>query len=217
MTDNTPSPDPVSPSERLTRALRGLDDADLQLEAPPGSVWEAIATEVGTTGRPDEQPVEAVTAPPTRRVPGAAKILGIAAAVALLAVAALSLPILEQRAPSAPLVVAVPEPKPDVAVAVADLEALEPGVQGTTARLLDDATMVVRPDLAAQQSGYYEVWLLDASAAQLISLGPLREDGRYAIPQGVSIEDFPVVDISVEATDGNPAHSGRSVLRGTLA
>ena len=88
---------------------------------------------------------------------------------------------------------------------------------GTTARLLDDATVVVRPDLAVQQSGYYEVWLLDASAEQLISLGPLREDGRYAIPQGVSIEDFPVVDISVEATDGNPAHSGRSVLRGTLA
>ena len=137
MTDHTSSPDPVSPSQRLTRALRGLNDADARLEAPPASVWGAIATEVGTTGQPDEQPVRSVTALPTRRVPGVAKILGIAAAVALLAVAALSLPILEQRAPSAPLVVGDPEPKPAEAVAVADLEALEPGVRGnhrTTAR-----------------------------------------------------------------------------------
>lgn len=38
-----------------------------------------------------------------------------------------------------------------------------------------------------------------------------------AIPPGMSTRRFPVVDISEEVDDGNPGHSGKSILRGTLA
>lgn len=51
----------------------------------------------------------------------------------------------------------------------------------------------------------------------MVSLGPSRPDGRYAVPSGVDAGRFPVVDVSLEPPDGDPTHSGTSVLRGTLA
>jgi hypothetical protein len=51
----------------------------------------------------------------------------------------------------------------------------------------------------------------------MVSLGPLRADGRYAIPDGVDVRAFPVVDVSIEPLDGEPTHSGRSVMRGVLS
>ena len=64
--------------------------------------------------------------------------------------------------------------------------------------------------------GYLELWLLDSSATRLVSLGPLRDDGLYDVPTGVDPGEFPVVDVSVEPVDGDPTHSGQSVLRGQL-
>jgi hypothetical protein len=67
-------------------------------------------------------------------------------------------------------------------------------------------------------NGYHEVWLLDADANKLVSLALLRgTHGRFALPPGVNIATYPVVDVSIEPADGNPAHSGNSVVRGRLA
>jgi hypothetical protein len=33
----------------------------------------------------------------------------------------------------------------------------------------------------------------------------------------VDVGEYPVVDVSIEPTDGDPAHSGNSVVRGTLS
>jgi hypothetical protein len=65
--------------------------------------------------------------------------------------------------------------------------------------------------------GYYEVWLTDEDIEDMVSLGPLRGDGIYRIPEGVDFHEFPVVDVSIEPDDGDATHSGSSVLRGTLA
>jgi hypothetical protein len=64
--------------------------------------------------------------------------------------------------------------------------------------------------------GFLEVWVIDAEVTKLVSLGPSRPDGTYDLPPGLDPEDFPVVDVSVEPLDGDPAHSGDSVLRGEL-
>jgi hypothetical protein len=40
--------------------------------------------------------------------------------------------------------------------------------------------------------------------------------GTFTVPPGVSIEEYPVVDISLEPYDGDPGHSHESLLRGTL-
>ena len=65
--------------------------------------------------------------------------------------------------------------------------------------------------------GFYEVWLIDSNVEGMVSLGPARADGRYAVPADVDVAAFPIVDVSVEPPDGLPTHSGVSVLRGTLA
>ena len=64
--------------------------------------------------------------------------------------------------------------------------------------------------------GFAEVWLIDTEVEQLVSLGPLRSDGRYDLPSGLEPEAFPIVDVSREPLDGDPTHSGDSVLRGQL-
>jgi hypothetical protein len=51
----------------------------------------------------------------------------------------------------------------------------------------------------------------------LIPLGVVRAGTEeFELPPGVDIGEYPVVDVSVEPLDGDPAHSGRSVLRGTI-
>jgi hypothetical protein len=60
------------------------------------------------------------------------------------------------------------------------------------------------------------VWLINPSVTELVSLGPLRADGDYDVPPGVDAAEFPIVDISDEPVDGDPSHSGDSVLRGQL-
>jgi hypothetical protein len=65
--------------------------------------------------------------------------------------------------------------------------------------------------------GFYEVWLIDKDVKRMVPVGILRGDnGEYELPDGVDLATYPIVDISVEPLDGNPAHSGESVLRGTV-
>jgi hypothetical protein len=41
-------------------------------------------------------------------------------------------------------------------------------------------------------------------------------EGRFDLPDGLDLTQFPVVDVSEEHFDGDPAHSGDSVVRGPL-
>jgi anti-sigma-K factor RskA len=63
---------------------------------------------------------------------------------------------------------------------------------------------------------YLELWLL-REGEDMVSLGTFRPraDGRVrvALPVGVDPAAARFVDVSVERDDGDPTHSGRSVLR----
>ncbi|HYN57483.1 MAG TPA: anti-sigma factor [Motilibacterales bacterium] len=79
---------------------------------------------------------------------------------------------------------------------------------------------VVRVDARAlpASEGFYEVWLLDAGLTKLVALGalPAGSVGTFTVPPGMSIADYPVVDISLESYDGDPSHSKNSLMRGEL-
>lgn len=66
---------------------------------------------------------------------------------------------------------------------------------------------------------FYEAWMMDPKKG-LISIGTFRVGadgkGEFDLPAPVAGEEFPVIDISIEPLDGKPAHSQKSVLRGTL-
>jgi hypothetical protein len=70
--------------------------------------------------------------------------------------------------------------------------------------------------------GYHGVWLIDPDTGQMISLGTLPGDsgdvsGTFPVPPGLDLSAYRLVDVSDEPLDGDPAHSGVSLLRGTLA
>ncbi|NES28631.1 anti-sigma factor [Micromonospora terminaliae] len=67
--------------------------------------------------------------------------------------------------------------------------------------------------------GYYEVWLIDPETMKMFSLGTLSKasgDELLPMPPNVDLRTYSVVDVSAEQFDNKPAHSGDSLLRGTL-
>jgi hypothetical protein len=79
---------------------------------------------------------------------------------------------------------------------------------------------VVRVDARSlpASDGFYEVWLLDEGLTKLVALGALPSGsvGTFTIPPGLSVVEYPVVDISLESNDGDPSHSKNSLMRGEL-
>ncbi|MCP2032481.1 hypothetical protein L1277_002584 [Okibacterium sp. HSC-33S16] len=72
-------------------------------------------------------------------------------------------------------------------------------------------------DVAAPGDGLTEVWLIDPETSGLISLGLLSGDsGSFDLPNDVDLSQYSIVDVSREPADGDPAHSGDSIVRGQL-
>ncbi|POH69815.1 anti-sigma factor [Cryobacterium zongtaii] len=113
------------------------------------------------------------------------------------------------------------EPAAETVLAQAQLDAL-PGWTASGSAAVEesaDGRREVVVDLAddAGNEGLREVWLLTADATGLVSVGLLDgATGRFSIPADLDLAEFPVVDVSAEPADGNPAHSGDSIVRGTL-
>ncbi|KRE81323.1 anti-sigma factor [Arthrobacter sp. Soil764] len=68
-----------------------------------------------------------------------------------------------------------------------------------------------------EAKGYQEVWLIAPDLSRLVSLGVMNStSGTFQVPAGLDLSQYPVVDVSDEPMDGNPAHSSVSIARGTL-
>jgi Anti-sigma-K factor rskA len=73
-------------------------------------------------------------------------------------------------------------------------------------------------ELSAPTGGLREVWLIDPDTSGLISLGLLTgTSGTFSIPADLDLDRFSVIDVSDEPEDGDPAHSGNSIVRGPLS
>ncbi|OYX50009.1 MAG: hypothetical protein B7Y93_09545 [Micrococcales bacterium 32-70-13] len=107
-------------------------------------------------------------------------------------------------------------------VAAAQLDALPawPAATGqaTIAERADGERVVtVSLDAAVGEGLVREVWLLTEDVEGLISLGLLTgSSGQFIVPASVDLAEFSVVDISAEPLDGDPTHSGDSIVRGAL-
>jgi anti-sigma-K factor RskA len=106
----------------------------------------------------------------------------------------------------------------DLPMAQAQLEALADVAPAQVRLLRSDEGIVLELDMALPPTdGYYELWLIDDAVAGMVSLGPVPADGsRLRLPDGLDVGGFPIIDVSVEHFDGDPTHSGDSVLRGRL-
>jgi hypothetical protein len=203
---------------------------------PPPAVWAAIAaaTGVGTAPRPDV----VAGAPATPSAAPAPPAPSPDSAPAPDPTPATVTPLRPRRsrlllAAAAALVVGVgigagavalgSRDDDGAAVAATALDPLEGSGASGQARVVerDDGTLVLEVDLtaAALRDGFYEVWLIDESVEDMVSVGVVQGGRRVTLPlpSGIDLGQYPVVDVSVEPLDGDPGHSGVSVARGRLA
>ena len=219
-------------SHTVTVARTTVDGAEL--EAPPQRVWAAIAAEVGVAPSPvpDDAPArdDAPAVEDAPRVDDASvpvperhhKKAGehrrwvrrpalFALAAAAVVLAGIGVAAWGVASISAPTVLAQAElsafPAHVGASGSADLE-----------RAADGAlSLVVTTEIDAPSDGYREVWLIRDDGSALISLGVLDgTTGTFTVPADVDVGEYRLVDISVEPADGDPAHSGDSIVRGEL-
>jgi anti-sigma-K factor RskA len=108
----------------------------------------------------------------------------------------------------------------DRTVPLAGVGAVAASGRASMAGAGDDRQMTVATeDLPALRAGqYYEVWLLDPDGGTVFPVGvlPPGGEGRFTLPASV-VGRYQVIDVSLEADDGDPTHSKRSLLRGRYA
>jgi hypothetical protein len=211
---------------RIARIAASLDEQpEPEPGPPPADLWDRIAAaafdDVAITGAAPgagegigqgSVPAPVVHLDPRRRRPGRStgRRLPLVAAAAVLAVVA-----------AIGVVAGRDDGGPDVEAEVA-LAPLESGATGLARleRLPDGRRQLAITEQvgAVPADSYLEVWLIDPDSGleRMVSLGSTDGGATFAIPNGVDPGTYRVVDVSIEPADGNPAHSGRSVLRGTL-
>ncbi|WP_179488355.1 anti-sigma factor [Microbacterium immunditiarum] len=188
------------------------------LEAPPERVWRGIVDELGLTGsgaQADESsrmppPAPSADEPPAPERPrrGIRILYALAASVAVILVAVGTWAFVQQATPT------------QIAAATLDAFPAHPTAVGEAVVVEEaDGTREVRVtlDAAEAEDGFREVWLITADASALVSLGVMEGDEAvFTVPRDVDLHEYVLVDVSLEPEDGDPAHSGDSIVRGEL-
>ncbi|WP_104103916.1 anti-sigma factor [Arthrobacter sp. 08Y14] len=110
-----------------------------------------------------------------------------------------------------------PEPVAIASVELSPLASYSDTGRAVVDELPDGKRELVVTSSSDAAQGYREVWLLAPDATSMVSLGTMDgTEGHFVLPQDLDLSKYPVVDISDEPYDGDPAHSGDSILRGQL-
>ena len=228
----------IEECERCTDELASLTDvvglarsggADAALVAPAPQVWDRVAAELGLATGPSSATPSAPRPCPARRPavlrlvrrrrrPGRPARLASPSRRALDRGGRRGRPRGRWRRD----VVDRQPARPVTVIATAVLEPL-PGWDASGSAVVEtrsDGSRVLVVDLDKNESsddGFREVWLLKPDVSGLVSLGTLDgSSGRFDLPAGLDLDQFSVVDVSEEQFDGDPAHSGDSIVRGPL-
>ncbi|MFC3687552.1 hypothetical protein [Aquipuribacter hungaricus] len=97
-----------------------------------------------------------------------------------------------------------------------------PATDGGPADGGDRVLQVWLDELPDTGDGFFEAWLIDPDSGAMVSLGPVptgapgEVTAELAVPRGLDVAAYDLVDVSAEPLDGDPTHSGASLVRGTL-
>lgn len=205
--------DPLRSSAAPAREVRGSRDAR-------GSGAQTVRPAEAPTSSALSSPAPPVPFRAGRRIPGARRslwitaaaaagiVLGAAGAWTAASILGRTEPLAAAPAPTAVVLAETPL-RPLAAHAAsgnAVVQRLPNGTRQLVVRLPDENV-----------SGFREVWVGSADLSKMVSLGVLGNDpGVFVIPSGLDLAQYPVVDISNEPYDGDPAHSAESIARGRL-
>lgn len=198
MADNDAGMDP-SEVQRLASLIRTLEPGDFDREAPPDDIWDEIE-------RGAEE--STVVTPSRERWTSGLTFALVGAAAAIVLVFGIVIASVEDDTES-----------PEI-IAASTLDLLDPEADARAELIADDGELQLKvavADLDAAEGGFLELWLIkDPATGEMVSLGPIDGDGRYRVPAGLDVASYSIVDISTEPFDGDPTHSGDSLLRGQL-
>ncbi|MDN3483096.1 anti-sigma factor [Arthrobacter sp. APC 3897] len=200
------------------------------LQAPDSSVWENIHRELNLDEELKPDPLSAPAAS-SSSAPASSTAAGSGSPVASLdaarrrrragawSAAAAAAVVVAAAGTWGALGTLESDPKP-VAIASVELSPLA-SYSDTGSAVVDELPDGERELVVTSSSdaarGYREVWLLAPDATSMVSLGTMEgTEGHFVLPQDLDLSKYPVVDISDEPYDGDPAHSGDSILRGQL-
>lgn len=197
--------------EAVVATARSIDVTQAP-ETPPPSVWHGIHDELGLDHRVETRAT--VTRLPDRtpsRRWSSSFLVAASAAGVLLGSVVTGLVVQQSVAP---------DESPPPVVASAELAALPDRAGTGTAELVttDSGTQLVL-DVSglSEGEGFYEVWLIDPETLAMVGLGALPGTrGTFAVPDGLDLTRYSLVDVSIEPFDGDPVHSRDSVVQGQL-
>lgn len=188
------------------------------LAAPHPAVWSRIAAELGIDETEQAETEQAKPEPPAAGSRSIARVTPLRSRLLPLLVAAAAIALVALGGVAWQLL----RPTPPEVIATATLDAFPAWPNANGSAVIEqrpDGERVVRlsVDAPAGGDGYREAWLITGDASALVSLGVVRGDETtLAIPDDIDIGRYALVDVSAEADDGDPAHSGDSIVRGQL-
>jgi hypothetical protein len=230
--------------ETLAATIRVLDAMQdpVELEEPPPELWDRIAADLGSdfaadttasgTAASDADTNTAAAEPPSadageerstvhylrpRRTISWWTPLAAAASGLLIGGAAVAGILLSQNDAE--------DPPPVAATTVIGEATLEPVAadefSGAAAMVeTEQGTLEITVEITSAPEatdGYFELWLRDEDASRLHSLGAVRPGTTtIEVPVGIDLGEYPVVDVSHEHFDGDPAHGGVTLAAGAM-
>lgn len=204
---NTTRDDARFSDDEIVALARSVEPHDFERIDPPAQVWNNVLAELEVEVASQEATARRVN----QRWFTPARLLSAAAATLLMVGVAVA--VVTLTGDEAPL---------ELAAAVMTDEGLPvstPAVADATFLCEEDACFVevdltTLPDAGVDS---LELWVIDGDVSDMHPLGNITETkARFEVPAGVTADDFPIVDISIEPDDGDPTHSGQSVLRGVF-
>lgn len=214
-----PAPLPPALWDRIAAEVAADEDAQLVADAPAvaeaPAAHQARAAHPAPTGPTDVDEVPRVRArrdrrPRVRRV-SVRTLVAACVVTALVVGGGIGIGAwIAQRPPA------------ETVLATIDLAPLADGLDDASASIVErDGHRVLVIDAAGLPSaagGTIDVWLIDANVVGMVNVGVLADDhAEYVLPDDLDLDDFPIVDVSIEPLDGDPTHSGDSIWRGSLA
>lgn len=193
--------------ERLRALAASVEPTDFDRVEPPATVWNGLESQAGAA-----VPLESAGGR-TQDEAGAKNpwVLRAAAVLVVACLGAAAIASLNRSSSSSEVVAGLTLVNDGLPVASDSTAVVE--------LIDDDGQWILDIDLSSVPDagdGALELWVIDTEVVGMHSLGSVGGDGRFVLPDDVDPADFPVVDISIEPDDGDPTHSGQSVLRGVL-
>ena len=220
--------------EDLKALAKSIDHEDGVRHAPPPELWDRIRTEafsdsassLSIAPEPETAPAETevidladqranrvTTEPPAIDLTNESRFSArrfMAVAAALVAVVVIGTVALTGSGGEANPIYAAE-------ISNADLPESFDGTASVTLEVDENPQIEINFDAPVPTDEPVELWLLSADGTDIVSVG-LVEAGAttWDWPEGLAPEEYPIVDLSIEPDDGDPTHSGRSILRGQL-